>query len=162
MGFWLFKTEPQTFSIDDLAARGANGECWDGVRNYQARNFLRDEVAIGDGVLIYHSSCRHIGIAGAAEVVRAGYPDPSQFDPNSLYYDAAATGSAPRWYAVDVRHRETFDEVVTPAALKAVVELTEMVLLRRGNRLSIMPVTAAQWCAIRALVDADDSVREGG
>lgn len=151
MAYWLFKTEPDTFSIDDLAARGSKGECWDGVRNFQARNFLRDKVAVGDRVLIYHSSCRRIGVAGTAEVIRAGYPDPIQFDPHSPYCDSAATGAAPRWYAVDIRHRETFDDVVTLAELRNASELADMVLLRKGNRLSIMPVTAREWRAINKL-----------
>lgn len=155
MAFWLFKTEPQTFSIDDLAARGATGECWDGVRNYQARNFLRDNVAIGDGVLIYHSSCRDIGVAGTAEVIRAGYPDPSQFDAESPFYDATATSHSPRWYAVDVRHCRTFAQVLGRAELSAATELSAMQVLRRGNRLSIMPVSAREWHAICGLADTD-------
>ena len=110
MVFWLFKTEPDAFSIDDLAARPQLTEPWDGVRNYQARNFLRDKVQLGDKVFIYHSSCKQVGIAGVAEVVKAGYPDTEQFNPESKYYDPKASADAPRWYRVDVKFVEKFNQ----------------------------------------------------
>ncbi len=145
MAFWLFKTEPDVFGIDDLKARGARGECWDGVRNYQARNFLRDQVARSDQVMIYHSSCDRVGVAGLAEVIRAGYPDPSQFDPGSPYHDDAARSDAPRWYSVDLRFRKAFPRIITLAELKTLPQLDGWQLLRKGNRLSILPVTPQQW-----------------
>ncbi|MDY0007441.1 MAG: EVE domain-containing protein [Spongiibacteraceae bacterium] len=150
MGYWLFKTEPQTFSIDDLKARARRGEFWDGVRNYQARNMLRDEVARGDQVLIYHSSCAQIGVVGVAEVIRAASPDPTQFDPESDYYDPASEPEAPRWYGVTLAHRRTLPAIVSLASLKANPALADLALVKRGNRLSIMPVTASQWRAILA------------
>lgn len=148
MSGWLFKIEPSELSIEDLARRGARGTCWDGVRNYQARNMLRDQVRVGDSVFIYHSSCADVGIAGIGEVIRAAYPDPSQFDPNSMYFDPASKPDQPRWIAVDVRHRESFPAVIPLAALKANPALAEMPLVQRGSRLSVMPVTDPQWRAI--------------
>lgn len=148
MSGWLFKIEPAELSIVDLARRGERGTCWDGVRNYQARNMLRDQVQVGDAVFIYHSSCAEVGIAGIARVIRAGYPDPSQFDQGSVYYDAGSKPEQPRWIAVDVRHEETFPAVIPLAALKANPALADMALVQRGNRLSVMPVTDAQWRAI--------------
>ena len=153
MARWLFKTEPDVFGIEDLEARGPAGETWDGVRNYQARNFLRDQVRAGDEVLIYHSSCARVGVAGIAEVIRAGYPDPSQFDPGSPGHDPAATPDAPRWYAVDVRFVRALPRVVTLAELKRLPELSGWQLLRRGNRLSILPVTLVQWRTVLAQVE---------
>ena len=151
MGGWLFKTEPAELSIADLAARGATGAVWEGVRNYQARNMLRDEVRVGDRVFIYHSSCAQIGIAGIARVIRAAYPDPSQFDPDSIYFDAKSTIDAPRWVAVDVAHEATLPAVIGLAALKANPALAELALVKKGSRLSVMPVSAAEWRAIVAM-----------
>jgi len=148
MNFWLFKTEPSELGIDDLERLGAKGACWDGVRNYQARNMLRDGVKAGDGVFIYHSSCALIGIAGTARVIREAYPDPSQFNPDSPYFDAASKPEQPRWCAVDVRHERTFAQVIPLAALKANPALNELPLVQKGSRLSVMPVTEAQWRAI--------------
>jgi len=148
MSNWLFKTEPSELSIEDLAARGKHGACWDGVRNYQARNMLRDEVKLGDGVLIYHSSCALIGVAGIARVIKASYADPSQFDPQSPYYDPASTAEKPRWCSVDVRHEQSFAQVIPLAALKANPALNELALVKKGSRLSVMPVNEAQWNAI--------------
>lgn len=148
MNHWLFKTEPSELSIEDLAQRGECGVCWDGVRNYQARNMLRDEVKIGDGVLIYHSSCALIGVAGIARVTRAQYPDPSQFDPESPYHDPASKPEQPRWCSVDVRHERSFDRVIPLAELKANPALSELALVKKGSRLSVMPVSQAQWQAI--------------
>ena len=148
MSGWLFKTEPSELSIEDLAQRGAAGACWEGVRNYQARNMLRDQVKVGDRVFIYHSSCALIGIAGIARVQRAAYPDPSQFERKSIYYDAASRPDEPRWIAVDVVHEQTFAAVIPLAALKANPALVELALVKKGSRLSVMPVSAAEWRAI--------------
>lgn len=151
MSHWLFKTEPTELSIDDLAARGEVGAVWEGVRNYQARNMLRDDVKVGDKVFIYHSSCAAVGIAGTAVVMRAAYPDPAQFDSGSIYFDAGSKIEQPRWIAVDVRHEKTFANLIPLAALKANPALVDMPLVQRGNRLSVMPVTPAQWHAILAM-----------
>jgi predicted RNA-binding protein with PUA-like domain len=148
---WLFKVEPSELSIDDLKARGATGACWDGVRNYQARNMLRDQVRVGDAVFIYHSSCAEVGVAGIARVIRAAYPDPSQFDSASIYFDAGSKPDNPRWISVDVRHEKTFRKIIPLAALKSNPALADMALVQRGNRLSVMPVSAAEWQAILAM-----------
>mgnify|MGYP000492338944 FL=1 len=148
MVFWLFKTEPDAFSIDDLAARPQLTEPWDGVRNYQARNFLRDKVQLGDKVFIYHSSCKQVGIAGVAEVVKAGYPDTEQFNPESKYYDPKASADAPRWYRVDVKFVEKFNTVLPLKIIKSLPEVTEVGLVKKGHRLSIMPVEENEWHAL--------------
>ena len=148
MGFWLFKTEPDAFSIDDLAARPQQTEPWDGVRNYQARNFLRDKVQLGDKVFIYHSSCKQVGIAGVAEVVKAGYPDTEQFNPESKYYDPKASADAPRWYRVDVKFVEKFNTVLPLKIIKSLPEVTEVGIVKKGHRLSIMPVEENEWHAL--------------
>lgn len=140
MRYWLFKTEPDAFSIDDLAAMPNQTEHWDGIRNYQARNFLRDEVKVGDKVFIYHSSCKLVGLAGFAEVVKEAYPDHTQFDPESKYFDPKASPDAPRWMMVDVKFIEKFPRVLPLAQIKANPEITEIGLVKKGHRLSIMPV----------------------
>ncbi|MFK4753545.1 EVE domain-containing protein [Oceanobacter antarcticus] len=145
MNYWLFKTEPDAFGIDDLASRPEQTEPWDGVRNYQARNFLRDEVKSGDLVFIYHSSCKEIGIAGLAEVVQEGYVDHSQFDPQSKYYDPKATLEKPRWYRVDVKLKQIFPRVLPLKTIKAMPEITELGLVKKGHRLSIMPVNKQEF-----------------
>lgn len=145
MSYWLFKTEPDAFGIDDLKGRPDQTEPWDGVRNYQARNFLRDDVAVGDKVFIYHSSCKLVGIAGVAEVVKAGYPDETQFNPESDYYDPKATPEAPRWYRVDVRFVEKFSQVLTLKTIKEQPDITDIGLVKKGGRLSIMPVEPKEW-----------------
>lgn len=144
MNYWLFKTEPDEFSIDDLEALGDRPEPWDGIRNYQARNILRDKVGVGDEVLIYHSSCKQVGVAGTATVVRAAYPDPDQFDPESKYYDPKASENNVRWYRVDVVFQSRFSRLVPLAELKATPGLENMVLLKQG-RLSVQPVTRKEW-----------------
>lgn len=142
--YWLMKSEPEEFSIDDLARVGR--EPWTGVRNYQARNFMRDGMKPGDGVLFYHSNCTPPGVAGLAEVVSAPYDDPTQFDPASDYHDPASTREAPRWQLVDVGFVRRFAHLITLDALRAEADaLGDFALLRRGNRLSVLPVTAAQW-----------------
>lgn len=145
MQYWLFKSEPDVFGIEHLAKRPNQTEPWDGVRNYQARNFLRDDVKVGDKVFFYHSSCKTVGIAGIAEVVRASYPDASQFDPESGYYDPKATADKPRWYSVDVKHVCTFASVLPLSVIKACPDITELGLVKKGHRLSVMPVTASEW-----------------
>lgn len=147
MKYWLFKSEPSAFSIDDLAAAPGRKTCWDGVRNYQARNFMRDEMRRGDLVFFYHSSCEITGIAGIAEVVRESYPDFTAFDPEDRHYDAKSSEDAPRWFMVDVRLRRKFKRVITLNQLRehSHKQLQDFALLRKGNRLSILPVTKKQW-----------------
>jgi predicted RNA-binding protein with PUA-like domain len=144
MKYWLMKSEPDECSIDDVLAAPGRRTPWSGVRNYQARNFMRDQMQVGDGVLFYHSSCPEPGIAGLAEVASTAYPDTTQFDPKSDYYDPASKQDAPRWVNVDVRAlRKT--RLVPLAELRKQRPLSKMALLRPGNRLSITPVTEAQW-----------------
>ena len=149
MRYWLMKSEPDGFSIDDLARVGV--EPWTGVRNYQARNFMRDGMQPGDGVFFYHSSCEIPGVAGIAEVASAAYPDPTQFEKKSDYYDAASTREEPRWFLVDVKFKRKLKRVIALTELKERPELDGFALLSRGNRLSVLPVTKAQWDAILAL-----------
>jgi predicted RNA-binding protein with PUA-like domain len=141
---WLMKSEPDECSIDDALAAPNATVPWTGVRNYQARNFMRDAMSIGDGVLFYHSSCAEPGIAGLAEVASASYPDPTQFDRKSKYFDPAAKKDAPRWILVDV-HALRRTRLVSIAELREHKALADMAVLRRGNRLSITPVTTAEW-----------------
>lgn len=148
MQHWLMKTEPDTFSIDDLKARKV--ESWDGVRNYQARNFIR-AMRNGDAVMIYHSSCATPGIAGLAKIAGAPKPDPTQFDPDNDHYDPGSDPAEPRWTLVDVRYVRKLKRVITLDETKALPELGDFALVRRGNRLSVLPVTDAQWRAILAL-----------
>jgi predicted RNA-binding protein with PUA-like domain len=151
MKFWLMKSEPDECSIDDVLKAPGRKTPWSGVRNYQARNFMRDEMRVGDGVLFYHSSCPAPGIAGLAEVASAAYPDKTQFDAKSDYYDPASKKDAPRWFNVDVRAlRKT--RLVGIDELRAHKALAKMVTLRPGNRLSITPVTEAEWKAIGKLL----------
>lgn len=153
MSFWLMKSEPDVFGIEDLAAAPRRTTRWDGVRNYQVRNMLRDQFAVGDSAFFYHSSCPEPGIAGVIEVVKAGYPDPTQFDRRSDYYDAAAPTDMPRWYSVDVRLSKRFSRVITLDELRAHASgaLRDLLVLRRGNRLSITPIERAQWQFILSL-----------
>ena len=144
MPFWLMKSEPDELGIDDLAAAPGRTTAWSGVRNYQARNFMRDRMRIGDKVFFYHSSCPEPGIAGIAEVASAPYPDASQFDAKSPYFDAAATREAPRWVNVDVKFAKK-TRLVSLAELRGEAALSGMRLLAPGNRLSITPVDAKEW-----------------
>jgi len=148
MHYWLMKSEPAECSIDDLAAAPSQTVPWVGVRNYQARNFMRNDMAVGDGVLFYHSSCPEPGIAGLAEVVSAAYPDATQFDAGSPYFDPNSKADAPRWYHVDVKLVQK-TRLLSLAEMREAPELAEMRVLRRGNRLSITPVGPAEWSAIR-------------
>src|SRR4249920_1998536 len=144
MRYWLMKSEPDEFSIEDLAKAPRQTTPWFGVRNYQARNFMRDAMRVGDGVLFYHSSCEEPGIAGLAEVASTAYPDPTQFDRKSDYYDAKVKAGEPRWFLVEVRAlRKT--RLIELDELRAQAPLARMLTLQRGNRLSITPVTAAEW-----------------
>ena len=147
MQYWLFKSEPSTFGIDDLAKAPGKTTHWDGVRNYQVRNMMRDDMHRGDRGLFYHSSCEVPGVYGTVEIVREGYPDPSAFDPRHHYHDAASAPTAPRWYAVDVKLTRRFAQPVTLEALRrhAGDALKDLLVLRRGNRLSITPLSAAQY-----------------
>jgi len=154
MRYWLMKSEPSTFGIDDLATTRGRTTSWEGVRNFQARNMLRDDMSVGDLAFFYHSSCPEPGIAGIVEVVRAGYPDPSAWDRKSEYYDAKSTEKKPLWYTVDVRLKEQLPAVLPLATLREHAEgkLDGLLLLRRGNRLSITPVEAAHWKFILSLL----------
>ena len=151
MRHWLMKSEPDDCSIDDALAAPGRITPWSGVRNYQARNYMRDLMRPGDGVLFYHSSCAEPGIAGIAEVASAPYPDLTQFDRRSEYYDPKSKKDSPRWFNVDVRALKK-TRLVSLAALKAHKPLAGMLTLRPGNRLSITPVTAAQWQALLKMV----------
>ncbi len=142
---WLFKSEPGEYSIDALAQD--RRDWWTGVRNYQARNFMRD-MRPGDGALFYHSSCAEPGVYGAAKVSAAAAPDPTQFDPQSEYYDAKATPAAPRWFCAQIEFVKKFARPLLLSAIRQIPELAEMHILRRGSRLSITPVTAAEWRVI--------------
>ena len=151
MAYWLMKSEPDECSIDDVLAAPEHKTAWSGVRNYQARNFMRDAMRVGDGVLFYHSSCAEPGIAGLAEVASAAYPDKTQFDRKSPYYDKDSKKDAPRWVNVDVRAlRKT--RLVRLSEIRQHKSLAKMVLLRPGNRLSITPVTESEWKAIAGLL----------
>lgn len=145
------KSEPDTFSFQDLKTRPKQREPWDGVRNYQARNFMRDAMSVGDRVLFYHSNTQPPGIVGIAEIVSDAYPDPTAFDKNSKYYDAKSDPNQPRWFLVDVAYVEDFKCKVTLEQMKAMPELSEMKVLQRGNRLSITPVSESEYRAITAL-----------
>jgi predicted RNA-binding protein with PUA-like domain len=152
MRYWLMKSEPDEFSIEDLAAAKNRTTAWFGVRNYQARNFMRDEMKVGDRALFYHSSCPEPGVAGIVEISRLAYPDATQFDPKSPYYDPKSTRDAPRWVNVDVKLvRKT--RLVALDELRNTRGLEDMVTLRRGNRLSITPVTPGEWKIIERLAD---------
>jgi predicted RNA-binding protein with PUA-like domain len=151
MRYWLMKSEPAVFGIDHLKAMPGQTDHWDGVRNYQARNMMRDEMQVGDRVFFYHSNTKEPGIVGIMEVVRAGYPDHTAWDPASKYYDPKSTPDDPRWYMVDVTFARRLARTITLAELKQDPALAELPLVRRGNRLSIMPVTEAQWHHILSL-----------
>lgn len=147
---WLLKSEPDEFSIEHLAARPNRRGVWDGVRNYQARNFLRDSMRVGDLAFFYHSSCAVPGVYGVVSIASGAYADPSQFDRKSVYYDAKSSVAAPRWSAIDVVLVERWDVPVTLERLRTIDACADMVILRRGNRLSITPVTAREWRAVCA------------
>jgi len=153
MAYWLLKTEPETFSIDTLAALPRRTTCWDGVRNYQARNFLRDSIARGDEAFLYHSSCAVPGIVGLLRIVRAGYPDATAFDRRHPHYDAGSKPDNPRWYMVDVQLTRRLKRIIQLDELRAHADthLKGMQLLRTGNRLAVMPIDPAHWRFILSL-----------
>jgi predicted RNA-binding protein with PUA-like domain len=149
MQYWLFKSEPQEFSIEDLRRDKVAG--WSGVRNYAARNMLRDQIRKDDLAFFYHSSCAEVGIVGTMTIVREGYPDHTAFDPDDEYYDPKSDPERPRWFMVDVQYESKLSRTITLAELKRHAELGDMPLLRRGNRLSVMSITKRQWDFILAL-----------
>jgi predicted RNA-binding protein with PUA-like domain len=153
MNHWLLKSEPDSFSIDDLKLAPKQTAAWDGVRNFQARNMLRDSIKKGDLAFFYHSSCDVPGIAGIVSVVRGGYPDATALDPKHDHYDADHTADAPRWFVVDVKLLRKFERIITLDELRrhAPKALKDFILLRRGNRLSVMPVTRKDWDFILTL-----------
>jgi predicted RNA-binding protein with PUA-like domain len=151
MAYWLFKSEPNCYSFADLQAAPARTTGWDGVRNFQARNFLRDEIKVGDGVLFYHSSADPPAIAGFAEVVGAGHPDPTAFDPKADHYDPKSDPANPVWYQVSIRAVRAIDPPLELPLLRTIPALREMELLKKGSRLSIQRVTRAEWESIVAL-----------
>jgi predicted RNA-binding protein with PUA-like domain len=153
MNYWLLKSEPGDFSIDDLSASRKRTTCWDGVRNYQARNFIRDEMKTGDQAFFYHSSCAEPGIVGLVEITREAYPDATAFDPEDKHYDAKSERQNPRWFAVDVTLKR---KLATPVPLSKLRQyagdrLAELPLLKRGNRLSVIPVAEDEWRFILSL-----------
>jgi predicted RNA-binding protein with PUA-like domain len=148
---WLLKSEPDEFSIDALAARPNRRGVWDGVRNYQARNYMRDAMQVGDLAFFYHSSCAVPGIYGIVSIASAAYADPAQFDRRSTYFDPKSSSAAPRWSAIDVLLVERWHVPVTLEHLREIAACADMVTLRRGNRLSITPVTTREWRAVCAV-----------
>jgi predicted RNA-binding protein with PUA-like domain len=151
MAYWLFKSEPDCFSFADLASLPDRTTGWDGVRNFQARNMLRDEIKVGDLILFYHSSVDPKAVAGVAEVVREGHPDPTAFDPGADHFDPKSNPASPTWYQVSIRAVKPIDPPIPLSKLREVKELGKMVLLQKGSRLSIQPVTAGEWKAIMKL-----------
>lgn len=143
--YWLMKSEPGEFSIDDLDARPLKTEPWDGVRNYQARNMMRDEMKPGDQAFFYHSACEEPGIVGIVRISGEAYPDPTAFDPDDKHYDPKSDPDDPRWFLVDVKFVRKLERTLSLRELKEHDALTDMILLRRGNRLSVMPVNESHW-----------------
>ena len=148
MNYWVMKSEPRVYGIDDLAEQPLQSDHWEGVRNYQARNMLRDQMRSGDCAVFYHSNCPRPGAVGIMEIVRAGYPDHTAFDPESKYFDPKSDPDRPRWYMVDVRLKRRLARTISLAELKANPSLADTPLVRRGNRLSIIPLSAEQWQAL--------------
>ena len=159
--YWLFKSEPDVYSIHDLAASKGKRTSWEGVRNYQARNMLRDEISRGDGVLFYHSNTDPMVIAGTAEVVREGYPDHFARETSHKYFDEASSADKPVWYMVDIKLRQIFRKPVTRAALAQDPVCSQMVVMKKGSRLSIQPVTEAEWLAVHELAGVTGKSRTG-
>ncbi|MEC7487062.1 MAG: EVE domain-containing protein [Verrucomicrobiota bacterium] len=149
MNYWLMKSEPDVFSFEDLKACVKKTEPWDGIRNYQARNFMRDDMRVGDLILFYHSNTNPPGVVGIAQVASKPYPDPTAFDKNSKYYDPKSDFKNPRWILVDVSYKADFIRLVSLEEMKSMPELVQMRALQRGNRLSIMPVTRSEFQAIK-------------
>jgi len=143
--YWLFKSEPNAFSIDDLQNRPGTKTHWEGVRNYQARNFIRDDMRKGDGVLFYHSNADPLAVVGYCEIVKEAYPDHTQFDPDNKHFDPTALQKEPRWFMVDIKLKEKFKHPVTLKAIKENPILKDFRLIQRGNRLSVFPVNKKEW-----------------
>ena len=152
--YWLMKTEPSTYSIDDLEAEKNQTTCWEGVRNYQARNLLRDEIKLGDRVLFYHSACKEPAVVGTAVVTRAGYPDSHAFDRRSKYYDPKSDPREPTWYMVDIKLDQKFKSPVTLTSLRGRAALKNMILLQKGSRLSVQPVKKKEFDTILKMAGA--------
>lgn len=152
MSYWLLKSEPSSYSIDDLQQEANKTTCWDGVRNYQARNFMRDDMKVGDCAFFYHSNGKAPGIVGIVDIVRSSYVDTTAFDPEDHHYDPKSTRNNPRWVMVDVQFRQQFP-IITLSRLKEHPLLNSMLILRKGNRLSITPVSKTHWDVIISLVD---------
>src|SRR5205809_2409611 len=150
---WLVKTEPESFSIQDLAKQPRQTTCWSGVRNYQARNFMRDEMKLGDRVLVYHSSTHEPAVVGTATIARESYPDDTAWNKKDHHYDAASTPDNPRWFMVDIRLEQIFKQPLPLAKLRNVAALKNMELLRKGSRLSVQPVRKSEFDAILKLAD---------
>jgi predicted RNA-binding protein with PUA-like domain len=155
MNYWLMKSEPECFGIADLKMRSKQTEPWDGVRNYQARNMMRDEMKVGDLAFFYHSNCKIPGIIGITKIVKSAYPDHTQFDPENHHYDPKSNLENPRWVMVDVKFEKQFKTVISLDSLRENPKLVEMPLLRKGNRLSITPVSKHQWEAILKMASLD-------
>lgn len=145
MNYWLMKSEPEEFGIDDLKNNPDKTEPWDGVRNYQARNMMRDDMKKGDLVFFYHSNCKVPGIVGTMTIHKEGYPDPTAFDPEDKHYDPKSDPENPRWIHVDVKYKRKFKRVISLAELREQKQLKDMKILQRGNRLSVTPVTKKEW-----------------
>jgi predicted RNA-binding protein with PUA-like domain len=151
MSYWLMKSEPSVFSIDDLMQRESQREPWDGVRNYQARNMMRDQMKVGDDVFFYHSNCEIPGIVGIARIASESYPDPTQFMPGHAHFDPKSKPEHPSWYLVEVAFVRKLNRVIPLSELKERAELKDFPLVRRGNRLSVMPVSGPEWTFILSL-----------
>ncbi len=151
MNYWLLKSEPSVFGITDLKDQPNMTEHWDGVRNYQARNFMRDQMKVDDQAFFYHSNCKEPGIVGVVTIVKEGYPDFTAHDPESAYFDAKSSPDNPRWFMVDIKFKQKFDHVIRLEDLKTYPELQQMQLLQRGNRLSVIPVEKYHWNFIQQL-----------
>lgn len=156
--YWLMKSEPDVYSFDDLWKDKGRRTCWDGVRNYRARNFMRDDMKVGDGVLYYHSNAKPPGIAGVAQVVKEGYPDHTQFDPKDSHFDPKSDPDDPRWIMVDIKGVKKAASYVTLDDLKANGKLAEMAVVQRGQRLSVQPVTAKEWREVLKMAGIGDAV----
>ncbi len=153
MRYWLMKSEPNEFGIDDLQNLAGQTEPWDGVRNYQARNMMRDDMKVGDSVLFYHSNCKPPGIAGIMKVAKTAYPDFTAFDPNDKHYDPKSKEETPTWFMVDVKFEAKFPQLISLDQLREQSALEDMLILRKGNRLSITPVTELEWNTILSMAE---------
>lgn len=157
MNYWLFKSEPETFSIDALKQAAKQTTHWEGVRNYQARNMMRDDMGVGDKAFFYHSNCTPPGIVGVMEIVKTGYPDYSAWDPKSKYFDPKSLPNKPLWFMVDVRFVKKFKRIITLGELKKHPALKNMLVTRKGNRLSITPITKDEWEIVLKMSDSSSS-----